>query len=103
VMNYVARTNWYNAYQEAAKQVKAAQANARVYEQDKLRVQGELDRANKEIEQANMQLKAKEKEFDDRLAGARQQYEQVVGTGKGYQGNASASAGELDPIHQKLA
>jgi hypothetical protein len=103
VMNYVARTNWRNAYEEVAKQARAAQANARVYEQDKLKVQGELDRANKEFEQANQQLKGKEKEFEERLAAARQQYEQQVGTAKGFQGNAQGSAGELDRIHQQLA
>jgi hypothetical protein len=108
VGNYVARTNWHNAYVEAEKQIKAAQDNARVYDvkrkESEEQLKTETGKLNDQIGELNKKLASTVADLDaekKKLASEATKSTQLQADNGGMSAELDRRQKEID-LHKEL-
>jgi hypothetical protein len=102
VANYVARTNWHNAYLESEKNVKAAQENARASDLAREQIDGELKQVKAQLAAKEKDSADKAQDFSSQMKAQTDKLEKQVAALKEQLATAGAAAAELQRLHQEV-
>jgi chromosome segregation ATPase len=102
VVNYVARTNWHAAYDEAAKQIQVANANRQKAESELASVQGKLAEANATMAANKTKVEAKDQEWTARLKAETEKLERQLAAANTSNVAATATTGELERLSREV-